>query len=141
MGFLPKKKIDRDKLLLKISKHQETTVLYESPLRLKKLLRELKEFCGGEKEIQVFRELTKKYEEQIGLNIDKILESLENKEIQGEITIVIKGVDKLKNSEIDKYSLKKDLNNLIKAGLSLSEASKYLAKKNDLKKNTIYALY
>ena len=141
MGFLPKKKIDRDKLLLKISKHQETTILYESPLRLKKLLRELKEFCGGGKEIQVFRELTKKYEEQIGLNVDKVLEHFENQEIQGEITVVIKGVDKLKNSKIDKYSLKKDLNNLIKAGLSLSEASKYLAKKNDLKKNTIYALY
>ena len=61
MGFLPKKKNDREKLLLKISKHQETTVLFESPLRLTKLLRELKEFCGGEKEIQVFRELTKKY--------------------------------------------------------------------------------
>ena len=49
--------------------------------------------------------------------------------------------NKLKNSKIDKYSLKKDLHNLIKAGLSLSEASIYLAKKNDLKKNTIYALY
>ena len=104
-------------------------------------MRELKEFCGGEKEIQVFRELTKKYEEQIGLNVDMVLNSLEKKEILGEITVVIKGVDKFKSPEIDKYSLKKDLNNLVKAGLSLSEASKYLAKKNDLKKNTIYALY
>ena len=141
MGFLTKKKSYREKLLLKISKHQETTVLYESPLRLKKLLQELKEFCGGEKEIQVFRELTKKYEEQIGLNVDMVINSFEKKEIQGEITVVIKGVDKFKNPEIDKCSLKKDLKNLVKAGLSLSEASKYLAKKNNLKKNTVYALY
>jgi len=141
MGFLPKKKSDREKLLLKISNHQETTVLFESPHRLKKLLQELKEFCGGEKEIQVFRELTKKYEEQIGLNIDMVINSFEKKEIQGEITVVIKGVDKFKNPEIDKCSLKKDLKNLVKAGLSLSEASKYLAKKNNLKKNTVYALY
>ena len=47
--------------------------------------------------------------------------------------------DKIQRA-IDKSELKKELNNLKKAGLSLSAASKYLAKKNNLKKNMIYSL-
>ena len=140
-GFLPKKKIERDKILLEISRNKKTTVLFESPHRLKKLLGELKIFCGGEREIQVSRELTKKYEEHIGKNINMVLEYLDNKEIFGEITIVIKGVEKSENKEYDINNLKKELNELISAGLSLGAASKYLAKKNNLSKRIIYKLH
>jgi len=141
LGFLPKKKKLREELLLKISQKEETTVLFESPHRLKKLLNELKIFCGGQREIQVFRELTKKYEEQIGYNVDMVLDYFKEKEVIGEITLVLKGIETLKNLEIDKNLLKKDLNELIEAGLSLTAASKYLAKKHNLKKNLIYNLY
>ena len=40
-GFLPKKKIDRETILLEISKNEKTTIVYESPKRLSKLLKEL----------------------------------------------------------------------------------------------------
>ena len=53
-GFLPKKKSDRKKLLLKIAKNENTTILFESPHRLKKLLFELKEYFGMEREIEYF---------------------------------------------------------------------------------------
>ena len=138
-GFFPKKKSEREKLLLEISQNEKTTIIFESPHRLKKLLKELKNFCGGEKEIQVFRELTKLYEEHIGHNIDEVINFFESKEIIGEITIVIKGKNKIiQNSEFDKIELKKELCNLIDAGLSLSAASKYLAQKNNLPKRLIY---
>ncbi len=138
-GFLPKKKIEREKLFLEISKNEKTTIIFESPHRLQKSLNQLKNFCGGEREIQVFRELTKKFEEHIGNNIDDVLEFFENKEIRGEITVVIKGINK--KNEFNKYELKKELEELVNAGLSLSAASKYLAKKNNLTKNLIYNLY
>ncbi len=141
-GFLPKKKNEREKLLLEISKNKKTTILFEAPHRLKKLLLELKEFCGEEREIQVFRELTKKYEEHIGNNINEALNYFENKEILGEITVVIKGAKKItKSSVISQFELKKELNDLIEAGLSLSAASKYLAKKINLPKSKIYKLH
>ena len=135
-GFLPKKQIEREKILLEISKNQKTTIIYESPHRLKKLLKELNDFCGGDREIMVTRELTKKFEEHIGNNIHEVINFFKNKDILGEITIVVKGIKR--DLIPDKLIIKKDLNDLINAGLSLSAASKYLAKKNGLKKSEIY---
>ena len=93
-GFLPKKKIDREKILFEISKNEKTTIIYESPHRLKKLLQELFEFCGGDREIMVARELTKKFEEHVGNNINEVIDFFKDKDIIGEITIVIKGIKK-----------------------------------------------
>ena len=140
-GFLPRKKTDREQVLLEISKNDKTTIIYESPHRLKKLLRELKDFCGGNRKIQVSRELTKKYEEHIIKNIDSVIDFFEEKEVIGEITIVVNGIKKSNNSVYEKLILKKELDELLSAGLSLSAASKYLAKKKNLKKSLIYNLY
>ena len=136
-GFLPKKQINREKILLEISKNEKTTIIYESPKRLRKLLEELFEFCGGNREIMVARELTKKFEEHVGNNINEVIEFFKDKDIIGEITIVVKGIKK-GDLNPDKFVIKKDLNDLVNAGLSLSEASKYLAKRTGLKKSEIY---
>ena len=104
------------------------------------MLKELLDFCGGEREIFVARELTKKFEEHVSNRIDRTIEFFKDKEVIGEITIVIRGIHKEKNEKINKSDLKKDLNELIKAGLSLSAASKFLAKKYDIKKSIIYNL-
>ena len=141
-GFLPKKKSERKKILNDIIDNKKTIILFESPQRLKRLLDELKESLGGEREIQVFRELTKKFEEHIGKDIDEVIDFFKEKEVLGEVTIVIKGKNKkdLKTS-LDEIALRKELYDLIDAGLNLSEASKYLAKKYDLKKRLIYSMY
>ena len=141
-GFLPKKKIEREKIILEICKSDKTTILYESPYRLKRLLFQLKEICGGEREIIIFRELTKRFEEHIGNTIEEAISYFESREVIGEITVVIKGNNKVKqNDNYNKIEIKKDLHELTNAGLNLSEASKYLAKKNNLKKSIIYDMY
>ena len=140
-GFLPKKKKSREQVLLEITKQEKTTVLFESPHRLKKLLNELKDYCGGKREIQIFRELTKKYEEQIGNNVDMVINFFEDKEVIGEITVVIKGINKKQKLNFDEFQIRSELKELINAGLTLSAASKYIAKKNNLTKSEIYSLY
>ena len=140
-GFLPKKKKNREQALLEITKQEKTTVLFESPHRLKKLLNELKDYCGGEREIQVFRELTKKYEEQIGNNVDMVINFFGDKEVIGEITVVIKGINKKQKLNFDEFQIRSELKELINAGLTLSAASKYIAKKKNLTKSRIYNLY
>ena len=141
-GFLPKKNSERAKIISEIRENDKTTILFESPHRLKKLLGELKKYFGGEREIQISRELTKKFEEHIGNNINEVIDYFEGKEVLGEITVVIKGKNKTKqNTKFNEFELKKELNDLINAGLKLSEASKYLAKKHNLKKSQIYNMY
>ena len=55
---------------------------------------------------------------------------------------MIKGEKKgTQNSQGDNLGLRKELYDLINAGLSLSKASKYLAKKSNLSKSVIYNMY
>ena len=140
-GFLPKKKSERNKILSEISNREKTTIIFESPLRLYKLIKELKEFCGEDREIQISRELTKKFEEHISDNLGKVLDLLKGREIKGEITLIVKGLENAKCGKFNVFTLKKEIQELIDAGLSLSSASKYLAKKNKLTKSLIYDLY
>ena len=140
-GFLPKKKAERKKILFEISKNDKTTILFESPHRLKKLLFELKEFIDGDREVKISRELTKKFEEHIGENLDEVIDYFQDKDLLGEFTIVIRGENKkTKALNYNQIELKKELNDLIEAGLSLSQASKYLAKKYNIPKSIIYSM-
>ena len=140
-GFLPKKNTDREKLLLEISQNEKTTILFESPHRFKKLLNDLKFYCGGERLIHISRELTKRYEENINTDVNNAIKLFQERKAIGEFTIIIKGKYKSKNIEFDKISLRNDLHELVNVGLSLSSAAKYLAKKENLPKNTVYKLY
>ena len=140
VGFLPRKKGEREKILAEISESEKTNIIYESPKRLKRLLQELYELCGGDREIEVSRELTKRYEEHIGHNINEVINFFEDKQVIGEITIVLKGNENKRKLDFDELILKKELNELIDIGLTLSLASKYLAKRYSIKKSVIYNL-
>ncbi len=140
-GFLPKKQIQREKILIEISQNQKTTILYESPHRLLKLLNELKKYCGGDRKILVARELTKKFEEHVGSNIDQVIKFFERKEVIGEFTIIIKGVEQEKSESINKLEIKNELQELVKLGLSFSSATRFIAKKNNIPKNQVYNLF
>ena len=139
-GFLPTKKTERDKTLLEISNNLKTTIIFESPHRLKKLLQELKNYCGGSRKLQVAKELTKKFEKQIGQDINEVIEFFEYNEQIGEYTIILDGIKNLRINEYNPLLLKSELHELINLGLSLNAASKYLAKKNNIPKRIIYNL-
>lgn len=63
LGFLPKKDGERIKILEKYKNFEGSKVVYESPLRLKKLVEEIKSIFGEKTEIRIVREMTKKFEE------------------------------------------------------------------------------
>ena len=140
-GFLPKKKVEREKIIFELSRNTKTTIIYESPHRINKLLKELKKYCGGFRKIVIARELTKKFEEHITHNIDEVIKLFEDTEPKGELTILLEGIENNTNINPDKIELKKELHDLVSVGLTLSAASKYLAKKNNIPKRNIYDLY
>lgn len=63
LGFLPKKDGDRKKVLEKYKAVEGAKIVYESPLRIEKLIEEIKEIYGEKAEIRIIREMTKKFEE------------------------------------------------------------------------------
>ena len=140
-GFIPKNTKERNKTLEMISNNIFSSIIYESPKRVSKLLTDLKNICGGDRKIAIFKEITKKYETYIGNTIDEAIKTLEGLEPKGEYTFIIAGKTfEKKNNGFNKECLKNDLIDLMKAGLSHSAASNYLAKKSGFSKNKIYNL-
>lgn len=140
-GFIPKSSTEREVVLRKIIDSSNTSIIYESPKRILRLLNDLKNLCNEEREIVVLKELTKRYEKHFGFKIDKVIEKLKISEIKGEFTIVLSGNKKIINKDdLIAKNLKKDLFDLMEAGLSHSSASNYLSKKSGKSKNYIYKL-
>lgn len=89
-GFLPHQK-GRQKRLKELLEETRTVVFYESPYRLIKLLNELKEYFGEERKVSISRELTKKFEENFHGNVVEAMLHFTQKEIKGEIVLVMEG--------------------------------------------------
>lgn len=92
-GFLPHQK-GRQKRILALIDESRTIVLYESPYRVVKLLKEIIEYFGAERPISISREITKKFEEHYRGNATQALEYFSKKEPKGEFVVVIKGKEK-----------------------------------------------
>lgn len=89
-GFLPHKK-GRQTALKKLAEEDRTMVLYESPHRLVKLLEQVVEFFGESRPVSVSRELTKLHEETFTGPVNEVLAHFQQKEVKGEIVVVIHG--------------------------------------------------
>ncbi len=89
-GFLPIKK-GRHTMLTALAQETRTIILYESPVRLLKTLKQLMEYFGEERRCCVSRELTKKFEENARGTIKEVHDHFEAKGVKGEIVIVIEG--------------------------------------------------
>ena len=85
-GFIPKKEKAKKDFFERLPSN--TVIFYESPYRLIKTLKMLAEIIP-EREICVGRELTKKFEEFIRGSADEVYENLKDRNIKGEITIII----------------------------------------------------
>jgi len=89
-GFLPLKK-GRHTMMLKLAEEERTIILYESPHRLAKTLKELAETLGADRQGAVCRELTKMFEETRKDTLAVLAQHYESHPPKGEIVIVIAG--------------------------------------------------
>ncbi len=87
LGFLPHKK-GRKKKISFLKSLDNTIIIFESPHRLLKTLKELHEELG-ERPVVVARELTKLYEEIARGTFESVTEYFESKKVKGEIVIII----------------------------------------------------
>ncbi|MDX2305326.1 MAG: 16S rRNA (cytidine(1402)-2'-O)-methyltransferase [Microscillaceae bacterium] len=92
-GFLPHKK-GRKTRLDQLIHEPRTLIFYESPHRLLKTLEQFISHFGADRQVSVSRELTKIYEETINGSLEDVLNHYKEKNIKGEIVIILKGKEK-----------------------------------------------
>ena len=88
LGFLPRKRSDRVKLLASVAAEDRTLVVLETPRRLRDALQDIAETLG-DRRIAVCRELTKLHEEVFRGTVSQAIGHFQ--EPRGEFTLVIQG--------------------------------------------------
>lgn len=91
-GFLPPKKGRATRLSL-LASDPRTVVIYESPKRLARTLRNLGEFFGKDREACVCREISKLHETFHRGTLEDLENYFELNQAKGEIVIVVRGYD------------------------------------------------
>lgn len=89
-GFLPIKK-GRQTAMRALENETRTIVLYESPHRIAKTLRELAVVLGEEREAAVVREISKKFEQTHKGTLASLAQHFELQAAKGEIVLVVAG--------------------------------------------------
>ena len=134
-GFLPEKKQAIANVFNQISKFNETCVFFISSKKVNKIIPQLKKNFRGRK-VLFCREISKLYEEFIRKNVDDL--EIFNKELKGELTIVISEKKIVKNhsqelSESDMNIIKKMINKL-----TIKEITEIISQNKDISKKEIY---
>ena len=91
-GFLPQKK-GRVSRLTELSTEERTIIFYESPYRIVKLLTQISEIFGNERECAVCREISKLHEEIVRGSIEEVLAHFSTHEPKGEFVVVVAGAN------------------------------------------------
>ncbi|MDX2414458.1 MAG: 16S rRNA (cytidine(1402)-2'-O)-methyltransferase [Bacteroidales bacterium] len=89
-GFLPVKK-GRATKIANLSEENRSIVLYESPHRLLKTLKQFSEVAGEERRASVSREISKIHEETVRGTLKELVSHFEENMPRGEIVIIIEG--------------------------------------------------
>lgn len=89
-GFLPLKK-GRQTRLLQLAEETRTIIIYESPLRLAKTLKQLCEFFGETRNACVSREISKLHETFHRGSLKELAEFFSMNQAKGEIVIIVEG--------------------------------------------------
>jgi 16S rRNA (cytidine1402-2'-O)-methyltransferase len=87
-GFLPLKK-GRATRLARLAEEDRTVIIYESPLRLARTLRQLAENFGEERPAAVCREISKLHEEIRRDTLGNLFLHFDQNQARGEIVIVV----------------------------------------------------
>ena len=98
-GFLPQKK-GRKKRIEALADEERSMIFYESPFRVVKCLEQLAEVLGGDREVSVSREITKKFEQTVRGTLSEVAEHFRQHTPKGEFVIVVAGRS-TKKSNVD----------------------------------------
>ncbi len=138
-GFLSTNKTERQKHLASLANETRTVIFHEAPHKLRNTLSDLEKAFGGDRPLSLCRELTKKNEEILRLNIAQAVEYYKEHEPRGEYVLVLGGAREADSTEDwESISIPEHVQKYIESGMSKMDAVKAVARDRGVAKNVIY---
>ncbi len=135
--FFPRKKSYSMREIARMAVSTDTTVFYESPRRVVRTLKTIRDALG-ERDVCVAREITKIYEEYISGPLSEVILKLEETPLKGEITVIVKGGDKVE--EIDDSFIINKATELLAKGFTKRDIIDILVREVGFPRSRIYDL-
>jgi 16S rRNA (cytidine1402-2'-O)-methyltransferase len=136
-GFIARKGKERTEILNNLNTQSRTMVIFESPRRTLQTLQDIQEIVGDERKAAVVREISKTYEEVIRGSLKELVTWANSKEVLGEITLVIAGVENTGKKEVDDQAIA-EVKQLIAAGSSFKDAVQEVSTQRGLSRRELY---
>jgi 16S rRNA (cytidine1402-2'-O)-methyltransferase len=134
-GFLPRKPGERIRRLEALRHEPRTMVVFESPLRVQTLLRDVLVVIG-DRDMAVVRELTKLHEQVERGRVSQVLSRFGETELKGEVVVVIGG-ERVRPTP-DMASCVEETRELIAGGMRKRDAAHAVADRHGVSANDIY---
>jgi 16S rRNA (cytidine1402-2'-O)-methyltransferase len=134
-GFLPRRQGDRLRRLESLSSDPRTVVMFESPLRVQTLLRDVL-VTLGDRRVAVCRELTKLHEEVVRGRASEVLGRIADAELKGEVVVVIEGAPA--RSVTDVQAFVDETRELVAGGMRKRDAARAVAERRGVSANALY---
>ena len=139
LGFLPKRRAERLRMLASVATQDRTLVALETPHRLRAALEDIAETLG-DRPIAVCRELTKLHEEVFRGTISEAIERFQ--EPRGEFTLVIQGgTDEPVDEGYEEETATTRLTELRSQGAHARDAVSQVAEETGLPKRQVYRMW
>jgi 16S rRNA (cytidine1402-2'-O)-methyltransferase len=140
LGFLPRSGRERQARLLEIGRLGHTAVVYEAPGRLLRLLDDLEQVCGAERQAAVARELTKVHETFVRGTLQQLRAYYDNKEVRGEVVVVIAGAVGTELATDREEEARSIAAELLAGGASPRDVARKVAQQTGLTRNRSYEI-
>ena len=147
LGFLPRRRKERQESLRKAAASTMPLVLFEAPHRLRATLADL-DTVLGDRPLAVCRELTKLHEEVFRGTAAQALEHFDSP--RGEVVVVVQGSQTVSSSQAGAEAgdevatdeeLRRRLSGLRRAGVGAKDAVAQIAESTGLAKNRVYRVW
>jgi 16S rRNA (cytidine1402-2'-O)-methyltransferase len=137
LGFPPRKGAARQRLLEAVAVSPWTVVLFDAPSRLVRLLEDLMDVCGAERDAAVARELTKVHEELKSGTLSELAVYYRRSPPRGEVTVLVAGREPTREPA-DEDALRDRAAALLARGMSRRDVAAHLATEFDCSRNEAY---
>ena len=139
IGFLPKNTGDRKQQIARIADSDMPCVIYESPHKLSKSLKDLKSACGDDRRIAVLKELTKMHERVFRGTAGDACRVFET-DIKGEYVIITGPKEHDASHDVTDSEIKALLEEYIQSGMTKKDAALAASHFLGINRNRVYKL-